>query len=157
MTTTHVFDVWLLAASGIQLGTLWIMKLSILPMLNSLPYSRYVNTCQLIDMHIFHPIAVWNGLLAAGAGLLQAYMVGDAVASPLYVVGSLGMLTVGITSEGYNRPIWRQIEKWSPAEADIPNEWNEKRYRWHFAHQVRTYGGIVAVACYAAAMIIHGA
>lgn len=153
--TTHIFDVWLLAASGIQLGTLWIMKLSILPMLNALPYNRYVNTCQLIDMHTFHPIAVWNGLLAAGAGILQAYMVGDAVASPLYVIGSIGMLIVGITSEGFNRPIWRQIEKWSPV--NVAEEWNEKRYRWHFAHQVRTYGAILAVACYAAAMITTGA
>ena len=31
-----IMSVWVLAASGIQLGTLWIMKLSILPLLNEI-------------------------------------------------------------------------------------------------------------------------
>jgi uncharacterized membrane protein len=153
--TTQILDIWILAASGIQLGTLWIMKLSILPMLNALPYNRYVNVCQLIDMHIFHPIAVWNGLVAAGIGILQAFLVGSASAAPFYIIGSAGMLIVGIASEGINRPIWRQIETWSPSST--PEQWNEKRYRWHLAHQVRTYGAILAVASYIAAMIVAAA
>ncbi len=60
--TTAVLSLWVLTAAGVQLGTLWIMKTSILPMLNALPYDRYVNVCHLIDMHVFHPIAVWNGI-----------------------------------------------------------------------------------------------
>jgi uncharacterized membrane protein len=149
--TSHILDVWVLAAAGIQLGTLWIMKLSILPMLNALPYDRYVNVCQLIDMHIFHPIAVWNGILAAGVGVVLAFLAPSGAVAVLYVLGSVAMTVVGLTSEGFNRPIWRQIEKWSPSRTAA--EWSEKRYRWHFAHQVRTYGAIAAVAAYAAAMI----
>jgi uncharacterized membrane protein len=149
--TRDILNVWVLAAASIQLGTLWIMKLSILPMLNALSYDRYVNTCQLIDMHIFHPIAVWNGVIAAGVGVVLAFMAPSGWVAALYIIGSVGMAVVGITSEGFNRPIWRQIEKWSPARTAA--DWAEKRYRWHFAHQVRTYGAIGAVAAYAVAMV----
>lgn len=148
-----LLGVWVLAAAGIQLGTLWIMKLSILPMLNSLPYSRYVNVCQLIDMHIFHPIAVWNGVIAAAVGVAGGVMVlsESLAAAVLLFAGSAGMLVVGVTSEGVNRPIWRQIEKWNPDGEPAPG-WAEKRRTWHLAHQVRTYGAIVAAAAYAVAL-----
>lgn len=149
--TSHILTVWVLGTAGIQLGTLWIMKLSILPMLNALPYDRYVNVCQLIDMHIFHPIAVWNGMITAGIGVALAIMAPSGWVAILYLVGSASMLAVGLASEGINRPIWRQIEKWTPSLA--ADEWAEKRYRWHFAHQVRTYAAIAAVVTYAAAMI----
>jgi uncharacterized membrane protein len=151
-TTLGILSIWLLAAAGIQLGTLWIMKLSILPMLNSLPYDRYVNTCQLIDMHIFHPIALGSGVFAAVLGLVTAGVSGSPALITLYVLGSVGMLIVGLTSEGVNRPIWRQIEKWNPAR--VVDDWPAKRYRWHLAHQVRTYAAIAAVAFYGAAFVI---
>lgn len=152
---TDVLTIWLLAASGIQLGTLWIMKLSILPMLNALPYERYVDVCQLIDMHVFHPIAVWNGIIAAGVGLYLAVVAPAPPAALAFVTGSIGMLIVGVTSEGINRPIWRQIERWSPRRTT--EGWKGKRQRWHLAHQVRTYAGIVAVAAYAvAAAVVAG-
>lgn len=144
--TMGILTVWVLSAAGIQLGTLWIMKLSILPMLNALPYDRYVNTCQLIDMHVFHPIAVWNGVIAAGLGLVAAYLSPSPLIAVLFVVGSIGMGVVGITSEGFNRPIWRQIEKWSTEET--ADDWSRKRFNWHIAHQIRTYGAIVAVIAY---------
>jgi uncharacterized membrane protein len=150
-TTTSVLSVLLVAAAGIQLGTLWIMKLSILPMLNSLRYDGYVTVCQLIDMHAFHPIAVWQGVLSAGLGFAAAAEAPSGAESALFVAGSLAMIGVGIASEGFNRPIWRQIEKWSP---DRPaNQWARKRYNWHIAHQVRTYAAIVAVAAYGAAFL----
>ncbi|GAA1991492.1 hypothetical protein [Kitasatospora viridis] len=153
---THILIVWVLAAAGIQLGTLWIMKLSILPMLNSLPYSRYVDVCQLIDMHVFHPIAVWNGVIAAGIGAYLAFTAGGGAAvAVLFLLGSVGMTIVGLASEGFNRPIWRQIEKWDPRLT--ATDWAEKRYRWHVAHQVRTYGAIGAVGAYAAAAIVLAA
>jgi uncharacterized membrane protein len=153
MTTAQtIIAVWVLAASGIQLGTLWIMKLSILPLLNGLPYDRYVSTCQRIDMHVFHPIAVWNGVIAAGIGVIGAFFTDSAAAATLFVVGSVGMTVVGLTSEGVNRPIWRQIEKWSIEKVDDEN-WAQKRHTWHLAHQVRTYGAIVAVAAYIAAAL----
>jgi uncharacterized membrane protein len=151
-TIAQLLSLWVLAASGIQLGTLWIMKLSILPMLNQLPYSRYVNVCQLIDMHIFHPIAVWNGVLAAGAGIVAAYVSPNATVATLFVVGSLGMLVVGITSEGVNRPIWRQIEKWS-TERTSAQDWERKRHRWYIAHEVRTYGAIAALVAFGGAFL----
>jgi uncharacterized membrane protein len=151
-TTLTIMSVWVLAASGIQLGTLWIMKLSILPLLNGLPYDRYVSTCQRIDMHVFHPIAVWNGVIAAGVGIIAAIATPGAGSATLFVIGSVGMVIVGLTSEGVNRPIWRQIEKWSIDRVD-DEKWAQKRHTWHIAHQVRTYGGIVAVAAYIAAIL----
>lgn len=150
-TTLGVITVWLLAASGIQLGTLWIMKLAILPMLNSLRYDGYVNVCQLIDMHVFHPIAVWNGIIAAGLGFAAAFLAPNASGSALFVIGSLGMIGVGIASEGFNRPIWRQIEKWSPERT--ADGWVQKRYNWHIAHQTRTYAAVLAVSAYVGAFL----
>jgi hypothetical protein len=150
-TTLTIMSVWVLAASGIQLGTLWIMKLSILPLLNGLPYDRYVSTCQRIDMHVFHPIAVWNGVIAAGIGVLAAFVTPGGGAAALFVIGSVGMAIVGLTSEGVNRPIWRQIEKWSIDTVE-DDRWAQKRHTWHLAHQVRTYGAILAVVAYIAAI-----
>ncbi len=148
-STLGMLSLWVLAASGIQLGTLWIMKLSILPMLNALPYDRYVSVCQLIDMHVFHPIAVWNGVVGAVVGFVAAVLAPNAAAVLLFVAGSIGMIVVGITSEGFNRPIWRQIEKWSPNR--VADGWARKRFRWYVAHEIRTYAAIEAVAAYAAA------
>jgi uncharacterized membrane protein len=150
-TTTSVLSVLLVAAAGIQLGTLWIMKLSILPMLNSLRYDGYVEVCQSIDMHMFHPIAVWQGIISAGLGFVAAAMAPAGPESALYVVGSLAMIGVGIASEGFNRPIWRQIEVWSPERP--ASRWAAKRYTWHIAHQVRTYAAMVAVAAYGVAFL----
>jgi uncharacterized membrane protein len=145
-TTLSILTVWTLAAAGIQLGTLWIMKLSILPMLNSLPYRRYVDVCQLIDMHAFHPIAVWNGVIAAGLGVWAAFLAPGTAVSVLFLVGAVSMVVVGIASEGFNRPIWRQIEHWSPDRE--PAAWQRKRTNWHIAHQVRTYAAILAVVAF---------
>jgi hypothetical protein len=151
-TTLTIASVWVLAASGIQLGTLWIMKLSILPLLNRLPYDRYVNTCQLIDMHVFHPIAVWSGVVAASIGVYAALITPSTAATVLFLVGSFGMLGVGLTSEGVNRPIWRQIEKWSTDRVS-DDQWAAKRHTWHLAHMTRTYFGVIAVAAYLAAIL----
>jgi uncharacterized membrane protein len=148
--TSQFLAIWLVLASGVQLGTLWIMKLSILPMLNALSYDRYVTVCQLIDMHVFHPIALWNGVVSAVLG------VGLAIAAPspgvavLFVAGSVGMGIVGLASEGVNRPIWRQIERWSPNRLS-DCAWDEKRRRWHVAHQIRTYGSVAALVFFTAA------
>ena len=151
-TALTIMSVWVLAASGIQLGTLWIMKLSILPLLNGLPYDRYVSTCQRIDMHVFHPIAVWNGVIAAGVGVIAAVAAPGAGAAALFITGSIGMVIVGLTSEGVNRPIWRQVEKWSIDTVE-DEKWAQKRHTWHIAHQVRTYGAILAVAAYIAGIL----
>lgn len=151
-TTLTIASIWVLAASGIQLGTLWIMKLSILPLLNRLPYDRYVNTCQLIDMHVFHPIAVWSGVIAGSIGVVAAIIAPTTAATVLFLVGSLGMLGVGLTSEGINRPIWRQIEKWD-VDTLSDERWAHKRHVWYLAHETRTYFGILAVVAYIAAIL----
>jgi hypothetical protein len=151
-TSLTIMSVALLAWSGIQLGTLWIMKLSILPLLNTLPYGRWVNTCQLIDMHIFHPIAVWGGVITGAIGVVAAFATTSTAAVVLFLLGSAGMLGVGLTSEGVNRPIWRQIEKWSVSTID-DEKWAAKRHVWHVAHQVRTYFAIVAVVAYIGAVL----
>jgi uncharacterized membrane protein len=150
---TSLLGIWVLTAAGIQLGTLWIMKLSILPMLNTLPYDRYVTVCQLIDMHVFHPIAVWSGVIAAGVGVWAAIASGQALVAALFLAGSVAMVVVGLTSEGVNRPIWRQIEVWSPRRH--PEGWDRKRSRWHVAHEVRTYAAMAAVGAYVAALAGH--
>jgi len=150
-TTLTILSIWTIAASGIQLGTLWIMKLSILPLLNALPYDRYVNTCQLIKMHVFHPIAVWSGIIAGSLGVIAAIIAPNPAALVLFLVGSLGMLGVGLTSEGVNRPIWRQVEKWSVDKVS-DERWAHKRHVWYLAHETRTYFGILAVAAYVAAV-----
>jgi len=147
-----IMTVWVLAASGIQLGTLWIMKLSILPMLNSQPYGQYVTTAQLIDMHAFHPIAVWNGVICAGIGFAAAAESSNSAAAAMFVFGSLAMIVVGIVSEGFSRPIWRQIEHWSPERT--ADGWDRKRSHWHLAHQVRTYAAIAAIAAYVGAFVL---
>jgi uncharacterized membrane protein len=146
-------NVWLLTSSGVQLGTLWIMKTSILPMLNALPYDRYVNTCQLIDMHVFHPIAFWNGIITAGIGITQAVRADTAAETGLYAAGTLGMVLVALASEGVNRPIWRQIERWSPYLAP-ERAWQGKRRRWHLAHETRTAGAIAAAASFVVAALL---
>jgi len=151
--TLDIIAVCLVVAAGIQLGTLWIMKLSILPMLNSLRYDNYVTVCQLIDMHVFHPIAVWMGVISAGLGIYAAVLAPSATVGALFVVGSLAMLVVGIASEVFNRPIWRQIEVWSPER--VADAWLRKRFHWHIAHQVRTYAAIGAVATYAVALAVE--
>lgn len=151
-TTTAVLSVWVLTAAGIQLGTLWIMKTSILPMLNALPYDRYVKVCHLIDMHVFHPIAVWNGIIAAGIGAAAAYEVPRTSASVLFALGSVAMIVVGLTSEILNRPIWRQIERWSPHRV-TDEAWVRKRHRWWLAHEVRTMGAASAMVCFVAAVL----
>ncbi|HUY45966.1 MAG TPA: hypothetical protein VMV92_09605 [Streptosporangiaceae bacterium] len=153
--TEHILAVWLVLASGVQAGTLWIMKTSILPMLNSLAYERYVNVCQLIDMHVFHPIAFWNGITAACLGVGLAIAAPNGPAAALLLAGSVGMVTVGIASEGVNRPIWRQIERWSPHRVKDA-AWLAKRDRWHVAHQVRTYAALTALGCFAVAAAIIG-
>ncbi len=150
-TAQTVLAVYLLAAAGVQLGTLWIMKTSIIPMLDSLPYNRYVTTCQLIDMHMFHPIAVWNGVIAAGVGLWAAAIASTPLATVLFVLASVSMVVVGITSEGFNRPIWRQIERWSPRRT--AEGWDRKRVHWHVAHEVRTWAAIAAVGAVIAATL----
>lgn len=149
--TLGLLTVWVLAAAGVQLGTLWIMKLSILPMLNKMAYDRYVEACQLIDMHVFHPIAVWNGVLAAGIGVWAAFLSSSVAMSVLFVLGSVAMVVVGITSEVFNRPIWREIEMWSPRR--VAKDWIKKRVNWHIAHQVRTYAAVAAVGAYVAAFV----
>lgn len=151
-TTTMVLSVWVLTAAGIQLGTLWIMKTSILPMLNALPYDRYVKVCHLIDMHVFHPIAVWNGIIAAAVGAVAAYEAPTAATSALFALGSVAMIAVGITSEGFNRPIWRQIERWSPHRT--ADGWTRKRRHWWIAHEIRTFGAIGAMSSFVAAVLV---
>lgn len=150
-TTVEVLGVVVLAWSGIQLGTLWIMKLAILPMLNAMPYDRYVNSCQLIDMHVFHPVAVWGGVLMAAIGLVAAFQTSSPALMALFVIGSLAMVAVGLTSEFFNRPSWRKIEHWSPRR--IPENWERLRANWDTAHQVRTFAAMGAVASYGAAVI----
>lgn len=146
-------NVWLITSSSVQLGTLWIMKTSILPMLNTLPYDRYVNTAQLIDMHVFHPIAFWNGIVTAGLGATLAIRSDSATATALYTAGTLGMAVVAVASEGFNRPIWRQIERWSPVRTS-DGAWKRKRRRWHLAHEARTLGAVGAVAAFVAAAVL---
>jgi len=89
---------------------------------------------------------------AAAIGVVAAVLSGDAVIAALFILGSAGMVVVGLTSEGVNRPIWRQIEHWSPERTAAG--WDRKRSHWHLAHQVRTYAAIASVAAYVGAFVL---
>ncbi len=151
-TTTTLTRPWILAAAGAQFGTLWIMKTSIIPLLDARPYGEYVRNAQLIDMHLFHPIAFWNGIVTTGLGAFAAVRSGSPRQSAAYALGSVAMLGVGLTSEGLNRPIWRQLEHWDPHHP--PTGWARLRRRWNRAHDVRTLCAAVALGAFTAAQLL---
>jgi hypothetical protein len=136
-----------LAWSGIQFGTLWIMQTSILPLLNGLPADRYPDTCQRIDMHFFHPIALWGGVAVMLVGVALTTMLTQPAARVTAGLAALMMLAVGVISEGKNRPIWRMIEKWTPAT--LPDNWEQLRHTWKNAHALRTAAAFLAVVLFA--------
>ncbi len=63
MEQTAVILFVAIAWSGLQFGTLWIMQTSILPLLNSREQQAYIDSCQGIDMHMFHKIALTGGIV----------------------------------------------------------------------------------------------
>jgi hypothetical protein len=142
-----------LAWSGLQFGTLWIMQTSILPLLNSRGDQDYIDTCQGIDMHFFHKIALSGGI---GIMLLGAYLtfsLDDSAAAACAAVATLGMIGVGLVSEGTNRPIWRRIEAWNIRT--LATNWVELRRIWGNAHSLRTVSAFIALCAFTAAALIQ--
>ncbi|HEV7886637.1 MAG TPA: hypothetical protein VGO92_03695 [Acidimicrobiales bacterium] len=141
------------AWSGIQFGTLWIMQTSILPLLNTRGDQDYIDTCQGIDMHFFHPIALWGGVLMMVNGLFLATQVDDSTAKITCAVAAAMMLGVGIVSEGKNRPIWRMIEKWKIGT--MPGNWLELRRVWSLAHSLRTAFAFLGVVFFTLSLVLE--
>jgi hypothetical protein len=141
-----------LAWSGIQFGTLWIMQTSILPLMNTRTKEPYLDTCQGIYMHFFHPIALWGGIAVMVAGVYLATQF-EGSARVGAILAALGMVGVGAISEAINRPIWRRIEKWT--YADMPADWQQLRKTWSTAHTLRTASAFLAVVAFCATAIIR--
>lgn len=142
-----------LAWAGIQMGTLWIMYTSILPLLNSRGPKEYLDTCQGIYMHFFHPIALWGGITIMIVGIYVGTQLNETGAQIASFVGSAGMLGVGLISETQNRPLWRKLEKWKVEE--LPDNWQALRKHWSDAHGWRTISAFVAVVAFTVAAIIE--
>ena len=155
MTEAQVTTVILFIAiawAGLQLGTLWIMQTSILPLLNSRGPKEYLDTCQGIDMHLFHKIALNGGILFMLAGGYLTYQLDDIWAAICTAAATIGMMGVGLVSEGTNRPIWRRIEKWNTST--LAQNWIQLRRIWGNAHTLRTVSAFVSWVGFTAAAII---
>jgi hypothetical protein len=139
------------AWSGLQFGTLWIMFTSIIPLLNTRGPKEYLDTCQGIDMHFFHPIALWGGIAMMLNGAYLAVSLDDSTAQILAGIAALGMLGVGIVSETQNRPLWRKLEKWQVHE--LPENWQQLRLGWSNAHAMRTASAFVGLVAFTGAMV----
>jgi hypothetical protein len=142
-----------IAWAGLQFGTLWIMQTSILPLLNSRGAQEYLDTCQGIDMHLFHKIALSGGILFMLVGAWLTTELTEDAARISTAVATLGMVGVGLVSEGTNRPIWRRIEKWT-IETQATN-WVQLRRIWGNAHTLRTVFAFLALAGFTAAAAIE--
>lgn len=140
------------AWSGLQFGTLWIMQTSILPLLNSRAQQEYIDSCQGIDMHLFHKIALSGGILFMAVGAYLTVEL-DGEAEIATAVATAGMVGVGLISEGTNRPIWRMIERWNIAT--MAGNWVQLRRIWSTAHTLRTISAFLALAGFTAAAIIR--
>jgi hypothetical protein len=141
-----------LAWAGLQFGTLWIMQTSILPLLNSRGPKEYLDTCQGIDMHLFHKIALTGGIAAMALGVYLTVKL-DGGAAVCAAAATLGMVGVGLISEGTNRPIWRRIEAWNTST--LAQNWTELRRIWGTAHTLRTVSAFIAWASFTAAAIVE--
>lgn len=136
METTAVILFLALAWSGQQFGTLWIMQTSILPLMNSRGQQDYIDTCQGINMHLFHKIALSGGIVVLGLGVYLTIELQESGAEIAAAVATMGMVGVALISEGSNRPIWRRIEAWNINT--MATNWVELRSFWGHAHTLRT-------------------
>jgi len=153
MTETAIIAYLALVWSGLQFGTLWIMQTSILPLLNSRGPREYLDTCQGIDMHFFHKIALTGGIVVMGLGVYLTIEFTEISAAICAAIATLGMVGVGVISEGTNRPIWRRIEAWNTST--LAQNWVELRRLWGHAHTLRTASAFVAMVAFTAAVIIE--
>lgn len=142
------------AWSGLQFGTLWIMQTSILPLLNSRSQADYVVTCQGIDMHLFHKIALSGGIVMMLNGAYLTFALDDTSAQGAAAIATLGMIGVGAVSEAMNRPIWRKVERvWTPTE--VPDNWQELRRTWSLAHSSRAAIAFIALVAFTTAFVVE--
>lgn len=153
METTAVVLFLAVAWSGQQFGTLWIMQTSILPLLNSRGQPEYIDSCQGIDMHLFHKIALTGGIVVLALGIYLTIELEQTGAEIAAAVATLGMVGVALVSEGTNRPIWRRIEAWNMDT--IATNWVDLRRIWSHAHTLRTISAFFALAGFTAAALIE--
>jgi hypothetical protein len=153
MEETAVILFVAIAWSGLQFGTLWIMQTSILPLLNSREQQAYIDSCQGIDMHMFHKIALTGGIIFMLVGAYLTIELVETGAEVAAAIATLGMIGVGLISEGTNRPIWRRLEVWNLG--NMASNWEELRRIWSNAHTLRTASAFIALAGFTAAAIIE--
>jgi hypothetical protein len=153
MRETAIIAYVAVAWSGLQFGTLWIMQTSILPLLNSRGPREYLDTCQGINMHFFHKIALSGGIVVMGLGVYLTIELTELAAATCAAIATLGMVGVGLISEGTNRPIWRRIEAWNTST--LAQNWVELRRLWGNAHTLRTVSAFIAMVAFTAAVVIE--
>jgi hypothetical protein len=144
MEETAVILYVAIAWSGLQFGTLWIMQTSILPLLNSREQQAYIDSCQGIDMHMFHKIALTGGIIFMLVGAYLTIELVETGAEVAAAIATLGMIGVGLISEGTNRPIWRRLEVWNLG--NMATNWEQLRRIWSNAHTLRTASAFLALA-----------
>jgi len=153
MEVTAVVMFVALAWSGLQFGTLWIMQTSILPLIDSRTDQAYLDTCQGINMHFFHKIALSGGIAIMALGIYLTIQLDQSAAEICAALATLGMVGVGLISEGTNRPIWRRIEAWNIKT--LATNWQQLRHVWSRAHTLRTVSAFLALSGFTAAAIIE--
>jgi len=153
MEATAVVLFVALAWSGLQFGTLWIMQTSILPLMNSRGDRDYLSTCQGINMHFFHKVALSGGIVVMALGIYLTIELAESGAEIAAAAATLGMVGVGLISEGTNRPIWRRIEAWNMNT--LATNWQELRRIWSNAHTLRTVSAFIALVGFTTAAIIE--
>jgi len=147
-----ILSVWVLLAVGVMFGVLGFLWIALLPMFRSLSGPGFTTACQGIEMETAHPILFWNAIVAIALAVVLAIVTDSWPARILLAAGAVGTALVGIISEGRNRPMWRQIEKWNPDA--LPTDWSEIRTRWNFYHSLRTIAAGIAFAAFAVAAVI---
>jgi hypothetical protein len=153
MEATAVVLFLALAWSGLQFGTLWIMQTSILPLMKTRGDQDYLATCQGIRMDLFHKIALTGGIVVMALGVYLTIELAETGAEVAAAAATLGMVGVGLISEGTNRPIWRRIEEWNMNT--LATNWQELRRIWNNAHTLRTASAFIALVGFTTAAIIE--
>ena len=148
-----VLTVVLLVSSGIFAGGLVMVAAAIVPTFRALPANTYVKVHQTLSRYVdrFMPL---TALLTILVGLALTRLHTGATRA-LLVAGVLLTIAVAVISQFGNVPLNRKVRSWNP-EAP-PAETSHLRERWRRLHLLRTFAGVLALAAFAVAAVLHDA
>ena len=150
---TAVLTVVLLASSGIFAGGLVMVAGAIVPTFRALPATAYVQLHQTLSRYVdrFMPA---TALLTIVVGLALTWLHTGTVRA-LLAAGVLLNVAVAIISQFGNVPLNRKVRSWNP-EAP-PAGTSDLVKRWRLLHLLRTLAGVLALALFAVAAVLHDA